>query len=135
VVQILRYLADKCAFLFRPGWFRFVDSRVDASFGGDAMVVLESSSLRLRFTYDRGQLLMEFQPIEGRRAEWFSPGLLRGALFGDRGGSEVLDDDWAVFLSHAIDELEQRLSDPTAAKEIIDQLRGQARQRAKTLFG
>jgi hypothetical protein len=135
MVQILRYLADKCAFLFRPRWFRFVDSLVETSFGGDAMVILESSLLRLRLTYDRGQLLMEFQPIKGKRGEWFSPGLLRGVLLGDRGESEVLDDDWAGFLSHAISELEQRLSDPKAANEVIDQLRAQAKQRAKTLFG
>lgn len=135
MVQILLYLATHCAFLFRPGSFRFVDSRVDESFGGDAMVVLVSSTTRLRFTRDRAQLLMTFQPITGKPAEWFSLGLLRGLLTGDRGGSEVLDEVWADFLQSSLGELESRLADPREADELIKGLRIQGKLRAKELFG
>lgn len=135
MVEILLYLATYCAFLFHPDGFRFVDSRVDESFGGDAMVILESTALRLYFTRDRGQLLLEFQPLHGRPAERFSLGLLQGVLVGDRGGSEVLDEKWAMFLGASLNELERRLSDPESADTIIHELRKQARLRAKEIFG
>lgn len=134
MVEILLYLARHCSFLFRPGWFRFVDSRVDKSFGGDAYVVLESTTLRLRFTRDRGQLILEFQPLDGRATEWFSPGLLRGLLVGDRGGSEVLNEEWAAFLATSLEELERRLRGPER-DATLHALRQQARLRAKQLFG
>jgi len=135
MVQILLYLATHCAFLFRPGGFRFVDSRVDESFGGDAMVVLESSTTRLRFTRDRAQLLMTFQPITGKPMDWFSLGLLRGVLTGDRGGSEVLDEGWADFLRSSLGELEARFSEPERADDLIKALKTQGKLRAKQLFG
>lgn len=129
------FLATRCAFLFRPGRFRFVDSAVDESFGGDAIVVLESAETRMRFTSDRSQLLMTFQPRDGKPNEWFSLGLLRGVLLGDRGGSEVLDDDWAKFLEWSIDELESRFGDVERRETTIAELREQAKRRAKDLFG
>jgi hypothetical protein len=134
MVEILLYLARHCAFLFRPGWFRFVDSRVDESFGGDAYVILESKTLRLQFTWDRGQLLLCFQPIDGSTTEWFSPGLLRGLLVGDRGGSEVLNEEWASFLATSVEELERRTGGPER-DATLQALRRQARSRAKELFG
>src|SRR6267143_2701377 len=115
MIEILRYLADYCPFLFRPGWFRLTDSLVGESFGGDAMVVLESNVLRARFIRDRAQLLFEFQPLAGKPSEWFSVGLLRGILVGDRGGSEVLDAVWAEFLSESLDELERRFENSDVA--------------------
>jgi hypothetical protein len=134
MVEILLYLVGHCSFLFRPGWFRFVDSRVGESFAGDAYVVLESSTLRLRFTRDRGQLILEFQPVDGRASEWFSPGLLRGLLVGDRGGSELLNEDWATFLATSVEEFERRIGGPER-DATLQALRKQARSRAKELFG
>jgi hypothetical protein len=134
MAEILLYLARNCTFLFRPGWLRFVDSRVDESFGGDAYVVLESTTLRLRFTRDRGQLLLSFQAIEGRASEWFSPGLLRSLLMGDRGGSEVLNEEWAAFLGTSLDELERRLNGPQR-EATLQGLHQAAKSRAKELFG
>ena len=134
MVVILRFLAEHCGFLFGPGRFRFVDSLAESAFG-DAMVVLESGTLRLRFTHDRGQLLLEFQPIGGKRTDWFSLGLLRGVLLGDRGGSEVLDPAWASFLADSLDDLDRTLADAEKAKHLIEQLKHQAGLRAKALFG
>jgi hypothetical protein len=135
MVEILRFLADYCGFLFEPGHFRFVDSRTSPSNGGSAVVLLESSAIRMRLTWSRSELLMEFQPIKGKHSEWFSLGLLRGALLGDRGGSEVLDPQWAAFLERSLDELERRLNDPDTAAELVHELQRQARLRAKSLFG
>lgn len=128
------FLATRCSFLFLPGAFRIVDSRTSESFG-DAMVLLESSILRIRLTRDRLQLLLEFQPLDGKEEEWFSPALLRGWLEGNRGESEVLDDEWAQFLSRALPEVESRLRDPDQRERVLDGLRRQARQRANELFG
>ena len=135
MVEILLFLAIHCGFLFSRDRFRFVDSAVHESFGGDAYVVLESRHLRLQFTRDRAQLLLTFQPVSGKASEWFSLGLLRGLLLGDRGGSEVLNDEWAMFLRDSIGELEARLSDPQQAKATVEGLRREARARAKELFG
>jgi len=134
VVEILRFLAEHCGFLFGPDGFRFVDSQADSA-SGNAMVVLESRSLRLRITHDRGQLLLEFQPIRGKRSDWFSLGLLRGVLLGDRDGSEVLDPTWAGFLADSLGHIERTLADPEQAAQLVEQLKHQARLRAKALFG
>jgi hypothetical protein len=133
VAEILRFLADQCAFLFGPNGFRFVDSQEHAK--GTAVAILESAVVRLRFERERGELVLSFQPIHGKHGEWFSPGLLRGLLVGNRGGSEVLDVEWARFLEGALPELETRLANPDTADETIALLRDQARQRAKDLFG
>ena len=135
MVELLKYLASHLAFLFSPDGYRIVDSQVSPSFGGDAMIVLESSLVRMRLTWDRAQLLMEFQPINGRPSEWFSPGLLHGLLTGERPSSEVLDRRWAKFLASGLPELERRLKDPDEAERTITELRQQARLRARELFG
>jgi hypothetical protein len=133
VSVILRFLADYCGFLFRPDGFRFVDSVVDER--GNARVLLESAVLRLRFDRERSELTLSFQPTSGKGSKWYSPGLLRGLLLRDRGGSELLNEDWARFLETAIGELEKRLSDPESVGPTISALDEQANRRSKELFG
>lgn len=132
--EILLFLANYCSFLFRPARYRFVDSQVDESFG-NALVVLESTAVRFRFMRDRGQLFLEFQPIHGKSSEWFSLGVLRGVLTGDRGGSEALDEHWAIFLRESLGDLEGRFSNPDYIDEMIKALRKEEKKRAKELFG
>lgn len=135
IVQgLLIFIATHFAYLFKPPGYRIVDSDVSESFG-NALVVLESDTLRLRFTRDKSQLLMEFQPIDGRKNEWFSQGLLKGLLTGDRGGSEVLTPEWAGFLEEGLPELALRLAEPESRDTAVGGLRQQARLRAKELFG
>lgn len=134
MVEILRFLAEYCGFLFGAGHFRLVDSLAESA-SGDAMVLLESGTLRLRFTHDRGQLLLEFQPVSGKRADWFSLGLLRGVLLGDRGESEVLDAAWASFFADSLEYLDRTFADPERASQLIGELKHQARLRATALFG
>ena len=132
MVELLRFLADHCGFLFASGRFRFVDSLAQSP-NGNAMILLESGALRLRFTRDRGKSFLEFQPIRGSRLIWFPLGLLRGVLLGDRGKSEVLDPSWATFIADSLDDLERRFSDPESTAQLILQLREQERLRAKDL--
>ena len=132
--ELLLYLATYCAFLFDPPGYRIVDSETSKSFG-NAMLVLESQTIRLRFTRDKSQLLVEFQALDGRRSEWFSPGLLKGLLTGATGGSEVLTPEWAHFLQEGLPILEMRLADPSQYGATLDGLRQQARLRSRELFG
>lgn len=132
--ELLIFIATHFAYLFRPTGYRIVDSDFSESFG-NALLVLESGELRLRFTRDKRQMLLEFQPIDGSRNEWFSQGLLKGLLTGDRGGSEVLTPEWAEFLGDGLPALESRLAHPELHDETLDGLRHQARLRAKELFG
>lgn len=134
VDELLKFLATHCSFLVTNPQYKIVDSSTSDSFG-NALLVMESGTLRLRFTRDRGRLLMEFQAMDGRPSEWFSPGLLRGLITGDRGGSEVLNPGWAEFLESALPELESRVSDPSSRDTTLMQLRSQAQQRAHDLFG
>jgi hypothetical protein len=135
MTEILLYLATQCAFLFRPDGYRFVDSRVSESFGGDAMVTLQSAAVRMCFSRDRGQLLLDLQPTARATKRWYSIGLFRGLLLGDRGSSEVLDSAWADFLRHSLAEIEARFGDPVRLDETIKGLHQQATLRGKELFG
>lgn len=132
--ELLIFIATHFPYLFKSPGYRIVDSDVSESFG-NALLILESGDLRLRFTRDKSQLLFEFQPIGGPRSEWFSQGLLKGLLTGDRGGSEVLTPGWAEFLRDGLPTIESRLGDPDLRGETLDGLRHQARIRAKELFG
>lgn len=134
VAELLVFIATYCAYLFDQLGYRIVNSQATGG-SGNALLVLESKQLRLQFTRDRGQFLMEFQPISGSRQEWFSQGLLKGMLQGHRGGSEVLTPDWAGFLKGALPELERLLADPERHEATVAALRQQARLRAKELFG
>lgn len=131
---LLLFVAQHLGFLFEGGRYRFVDSRAETP-TGDAMLVLESPELRIRLTRDRSQLLMWFQPVQSEHSQWFSPGLLRGLLTGERPKSEVLNESGARFLASALPVLEDRLNDPQLASETVRELQHQANLRAKELFG
>ena len=136
MVHLLLFIATECAFLFERGRFRFTDSGVATSFGGDAYVVLESNETRLRFVRDRSQMMCDFQPIRGGHAgDWFGLGPLRGVLLGDQGGSEVLDARWAAFLGSALDDLEASFSTAAGRQALVRELKRQERRRAQDLFG
>jgi hypothetical protein len=134
MIELLRFVAEHLDFLFESGRFRFVDSRVDGGARGSAMLVLESPATRLRLTHHHSEILLDFQSVEVGSDDWFSLGLLRGVLLGDRGGSEVLDSNWARFLRGSLNELETEFGDPARAATLVGRLGGQARQRADALF-
>jgi hypothetical protein len=98
------------------------------------MVVLEARALRLRYTWDRGQLLLSVQHMRGKPQDWFSLGLLRGVLLGDRGGSGVLSPEWALSFSINSGSLRRVSMTSNGAEETLAGLRTQARRRAKDLF-
>ena len=134
MAHILEYIAKHLSFLFdKPMFCRFVDSSVDAD-GRAAQVVLESESLRLVITYERGQGILEFKPRLGGD-QWYSPGVIMGLLTGRLPQSEVLDSEWGEFLRVGLPEIEMRMREPESARYTVAALDEQIRARTTKFFG
>jgi hypothetical protein len=131
MTAILEFLVAHLAFLYAPDRYRFVDSLTSESFGGDAYLVLEGDVLRLRFISDRGQLLLHFEPLDGKDS--YSIDLLRRLLTGERQETAELSPDYAAFLERELGEIERRFRDER--DETVRALKELKRVRAKELFG
>lgn len=135
MMKILRFLADYCAFLFLPGRFRFVDSESSKSFGGDAFVVLESDTLRLRFVDDRDDLTLDVQAVFNRPDDpWPSFDLVQWLVSGERPDSSLLKPDKAKFLEEHLAEVERLFSSDRAA-ETMKELGQLGMIRARERYG
>jgi hypothetical protein len=135
MIKILRFMIEHCGFLFEPGRYRFVDSLIAPSFGGDAYVVLAGDSLRLHFVSDRDELSLRFQPTRTKdSSSWFSIDLIQRLLTHERQETSELTPRTGAFLRANIDEIERRF-----ARENVDatvaELERLKRVRAKELFG
>src|SRR5687768_16664773 len=62
MTQILAFIVTYMAYLWDGARFRLVDSEVTTANGGDALLIVESITVRLRFVRDRGQLFLDLQP-------------------------------------------------------------------------
>jgi hypothetical protein len=133
MAAILEFLLKHCPFLWEHDRYRFVHSEVAESFGGDALLILESESLRLRFTRDRGQLLLTLQATEPG-AEWFSVDLIWRMLAGEKPESAELNEEYAAFLAENLDEIERRFGRPRYERTAAE-LRELELERARELFG
>ncbi|WP_141692831.1 hypothetical protein [Leifsonia xyli] len=76
---------------------------------GDAVLFVESSTIRMRFTRDRGQLFLDLSPAvgDGRSDEWYSIDLVRRLFTGRPETSSVLDASYAEFVERRIEDIEQ----------------------------
>src|ERR1700722_9258077 len=111
MTRILAFIVNYMGFLWSGARFRIVGSEVSTSNGGDALLLVESSQLRLRFVSDRTQLLLDFQPSETVNPnEWFSIDLIRRIILGNREFSALLDESYVEFLQRNLDEIENRFS-------------------------
>jgi hypothetical protein len=134
--EILAFIFRHCSFLWDQAGYRFTDSRSTPSFGGDGYVILESSSLRLRFLRKRGQLFLDVQePGAGEDARWYSIDIVRRLLTGERMASAELSADYAQFLRLHLSDIEARFSDQSARPETKRRLDELEQIRAKELFG
>lgn len=135
MTTILSFIAVHMGFLWGDARFRITGSDVASSNGGDAFVMVESEALRLRFVRDRGQLLLDFQPVlAGDASEWFSVDLIRRLVLGTPESSGVLDEGYAAFLSGHISELEGRFNEEQWPRT-RDELRRLKVLRSRELFG
>jgi hypothetical protein len=108
VNPILAFIDAHMDYLWEGDRYSVVGSQSRSSNGGDALLVVESPTLRLRFVRDRGQLLLDFQPAAEHRDEWWSVDLVRRLLLGRPEPSAVLDESYAAFLGEHLTEVEAR---------------------------
>ncbi|GEA82079.1 hypothetical protein CUD01_25230 [Cellulomonas uda] len=126
--QILAFIVSRMAFLWESAKFKIVDSEVSVSNGGDALLVVESKVLRMRFVRDRGQLLLDLQPVSASGVEWYSIDLIRRLLTGVPETSSLLDESYSDFLCDHMSEIEGRFvpgawSESRASLERLKELR------------
>jgi hypothetical protein len=112
MTQILLFIATHMGYLWTDARFRITGSDVATSFGGDALLLVESERLRLRFVSDRAQLLLDLQPadLDGDR-DWYSIDLVRRLFLGHREESAVLDPSYAEFMREHLDAIEALFSE------------------------
>lgn len=131
--SIISFIAEHMGYLWQGARFRIVGSEVSTSNGGDAVLVLESDILRLRFTRDKTQLFLHLQPLTGDH-KWFSIDVVRRHFTGIAERSSLLDISFAEFLRDGMEQIEQRFSStewPATRRE----LHRIEVARAKELFG
>jgi hypothetical protein len=122
-------------FLWTGARFKIVGSEVSTSNGGDAVLFVESSRMRLRFVCDRAQLLLDMQPSRTSVSEeWFSIDLIRRMLLGKRELSAVLNESYAEFIRDHLDEIESRFGDEEWPQTHAELKRLKVK-RAKEMFG
>lgn len=130
---ILEFVVTHMRFLWTDARFKIVDSDVRRSNGGDAVLLLESSVLRMRIVCDRRELMLDLQPVAETK-EWFSLDLVRRMFTGQPEPSALLDASYAEFLDLRMTELETRCSEDNWASTLAE-LRALKKKRSKEMFG
>lgn len=135
MTRILAFIVDYMGFLWSGARFKIVGSEVSTSNGGDALLLVESDLLRMRFVSDRTQLLLDLQPVgTSASKEWFSIDLVRRMFLGAREVSAVLDDSYAAFIQQYLGEIEESFSSENWP-QTRSQLQTLKAKRAKEMFG
>lgn len=135
MTEILLFIATHMGYLWRDARFRIAGSEVATSFGGDALLLVESQELRLRFVRDRAQLFLDIQPASlGASDDWYSIDLVRRLFLGQPEDSAVLDPSYAEFLGESLDEVEARFAGERW-RETRAALKKLKAKRARELFG
>ena len=133
--SIFDFIARYMSFLWTDGRFWVVGSPPGTAFQSNAVLVVESTNLRLRFTCDRSQLFLELQPTATELPrEWYSIDLVRRLFSGDREFSSILDSTFAEFLRDNLGWVEIRF-DSTNWPATRVEMRKLATRRSKELFG
>jgi len=131
--EILTFLINNRDYLFNEYGFRFVDSMVSESFGGDSYVILENDSVRIRLVSDRNQLFLDFQPKINCK-EWYSIDMVNQYLTGEIKESAELDVHYEDFLSKEMADIINIFSGEECALTLIE-LKKLEKERAKRTFG
>jgi hypothetical protein len=134
MIEILEFLIKHLSFLISRGGYRFVDSGVSESFGGDSFIVLESKRVRWRIVKDRAQMFLEFQSIKCSKNNWYTTDLLQRMLANSAVKTAVLDASVARFIESKIEEIELMFDDSHRDKT-LKSLGDLENIRAKERFG
>lgn len=130
--DILKFLLKNCSYLYNSFGFRFVDSKVSDSFGGDALLVLANDSVQVRFVRDRGQLFFDLQPKGFKN--WYSIDLIRAMVGNQEVFKSVMDEDNAIFLKSNFKAILNSFSQGRT-KGTIEKLEKLKKVRSRQLFG
>ena len=132
---ILAFIAAHMGYLWDGARYRITGSEVSTSNGGDALLMVESEELRLRFVRDRGQLFLDFQPsFSSPDGAWFSIDLVRRLWTGQRDETAELDGGYASFLRDYLQEIEHQFGAEQWPATSVS-LKKLKAKRAKELFG
>lgn len=134
MTELLKFMASHLAFLFETGRYRIVDSRSGRP-AGDALVVLESATVRLRLVHDRSQIHLDIQPNPCGSGDWYGIGVVRRWKAGDRPGLDDLDESSVAFLQRELDGIEAEWSTEQGRQAGTDRLNEEREARADELFG
>lgn len=135
MTRILTFIVNYMGFLWSGARFKIIGSEVSTSNGGDALLLVESNRLRMRFVSDRTQLLLDVQPARTSVPnEWFSIDLIRRMILGAPELSAVLDESYAAFIKQYLNEIEERFSSEDWP-QTHSQLQTLKVKRAKEMFG
>ena len=131
--ELLRFMSSHGTFLFTDNEFRLTDSEAAAEFG-NALIVLSSDTTRLRLVRDRGELILEAQPLQDGRAEWHTLDILAEFAGVDPRGCCPVTPAGMQVLQRVLPSLRQAF-EPEKLADTIKQLHQLERARAKKLFG
>lgn len=134
MTELLQILISWLSFLYVDGRYRFCDSSVSDSFGGDAALTLTSDLLRWRLVRDRGQVFLDCQPVGEDDTLWYSTDLLVRLLTGEKVESAELDEPTAKWIEGNLANIEGRFT-AASRQQTMQEMRELKRRRAKEMFG
>lgn len=127
-----RIVPDACSYLREEHGFQIIESLWSESFGGDALVVLATEGLQVRFVRDRGQLFFDLRPDESDK--WYSVDLVRALISGRKAFHAIMDEENAGFVRDHFQEIMQLFS-PERVNDTTEELEELKRSRSRQLFG
>jgi hypothetical protein len=130
--DILKFILAYCSFLYKDWGFKFIDSEVSKSFGGDSFLVLAINGLQVRFVRDRGQLFFDFKPDNTK--VWYSIDLMRELINEEGEFHSLMDEENAIFLRDNFKKILNLFSSENLSEteKRLDELKV---IRSKKLFG
>lgn len=130
--QLDAYVRENCAFLYTDHGASCIDEKSDS---GNALLVLVTADLQLRFVRDRGQLFLELRSRHvSSDAEWFSLDLVQQLLTDEIDDQTPLGDSRVNFLERHFADISKAFAGDQARATSF-RLHELARARAKRLFG
>ena len=123
-----RIVPDDCSFLREELGFQIIETLWSESFGGDALVVLATEGLQVRFVRDRGQLFFDLRP-DGTE-KWYSIDLVRALIRGRKAFHAIMDKENAGFVRDHFQQILQLIS-PERVNDTTEKLEKLKRSRMK----
>ena len=133
--KILIFLLKNLSFLYENYNFKFVDSEVSSSFGGDAYLTLESENMQVRIVNDRDQLYLEFRSIKHDKPnDWHTSDIIYQMITNQIIGTSLLDSKVASLIKDKFATICESFY-PENAEKSVSRFKILERERSKRMFG